>query len=121
MASLRARLATIPMNRLILFLDFDGTLSPIASRPNQARLRRSVRDTLWELVRLFPIVVISGRAPKDLRQRVGLQKVCYVGHHGLSCLEAGGDVAWLVTPPAERWFVGGFRHCEPRQMESRAP
>ena len=31
MASLRARLAAIPMNRLILFLDFDGTLTPIVS------------------------------------------------------------------------------------------
>ena len=108
MASLRARLAAIPMNRLILFLDFDGTLSPIASHPNQARLSQSVRDTLRELVRLLPIVVISGRAPKDLRQRVGLHKVCYVGHHGLSCLEAGGDVTWLVTPPrrtlVRRWL-----------------
>jgi hypothetical protein len=26
---LRARLAPIPMSRLILFLDFDGTLTPI--------------------------------------------------------------------------------------------
>jgi len=29
MVSLRARLAAIPLNRLILFLDFDGTLTPI--------------------------------------------------------------------------------------------
>ncbi|MGH7218870.1 MAG: trehalose-phosphatase, partial [Nitrospiraceae bacterium] len=75
------------MSRLILFLDFDGTLSPIASRPNLARLSRPMRETLRKLVSLLPVVVISGRAPKDLRRRVGLQKVCYVGHHGLSCLE----------------------------------
>ena len=108
MASLRARLAAIPMNRLILFLDFDGTLSPIASHPNRARLGRPVRDTLGKLVRLLPIVVISGRAPKDLRRRVGLQKVRYVGHHGFSCLEAGREVTWMVTPPpralVRRWL-----------------
>lgn len=107
MVSLRARLAAIPLHRLILFLDFDGTLTPIVSRPQQARLSRPVRDTLGELVRFLPIVVISGRAPKDLRQRVGLHEVCYVGHHGLSCLEAGGDVIWLTTPP-HRTLVHGW-------------
>jgi len=108
MVSLRARLAAIPMNRLILFLDFDGTLSPIVPHPDRARLNRTVRETLRKLVGLLPVVVISGRAPKDLRRRVGLQKVCYVGHHGLSCLEAGGDVTWLTTPPhrtlVRRWL-----------------
>jgi trehalose-phosphatase len=99
MVSLRARLAAIPMNRLILFLDFDGTLTPIVPHPNRARLSRSVRETLWKLVGLLPVVVISGRAPEDLRRRVGLQELCYVGHHGFSCLEAGGDVTWLTTPP----------------------
>jgi len=99
MASLRTRLAAIPMNRLVLFLDFDGTLSPIASYPDKARLSQAVRDTLWKLVRLLPIVVISGRAPRDLRQKIGLRKVHYVGHHGLSCLEPDGHLTWLVTPP----------------------
>ena len=108
MASLRARLAAISMNRLILFLDFDGTLTPIVSCPSRARLSRSVRETLWKLVGLLPVVVISGRTPEDLRRRVGLQNVCYVGHHGLSCLEAKGGVRWLVTPPrrmlVRRWL-----------------
>ena len=108
MASLRARLAAISMNRLILFLDFDGTLAPIVPRPSQAKLSRSVRETLRKLAHRMPVVVISGRAPKDLRRRVGLKEVCYVGHHGLSCLEAGRDVAWLTRPPrrtlVRRWL-----------------
>jgi trehalose 6-phosphate phosphatase len=108
MATLRARLAAIPMNRLILFLDFDGTLTPIVPCPNRARLSRSMRETLWRLVGLLPVVVISGRTPEDLRRRIGLHQVCYVGHHGLSCLEAEGGVRWLVTPPrrtlVRRWL-----------------
>lgn len=67
MVSLRARLAALPMNRLILFLDFDGTLTPIVPHPNLTKLSRPVRETLRKLVRLLPVVVISGRAPKDLR------------------------------------------------------
>jgi len=78
------------MDRLILFLDFDGTLPPIVPCPNRARLSRSVRETLWKLIGLLPVVAISGRIPEDLRRRVGLRKVCWVGHHGLSCLEAEG-------------------------------
>lgn len=108
MASLRARLAAISMNRLILFLDFDGTLTPIVPRPSQAKLNRSVRETLRKLAHRMPVVVISGRAPNDLRRRVGLEEVRYVGHHGLSCLEPGGDVTWLTPPPlrtlVRRWL-----------------
>ncbi len=65
MVSLRARLAAIPMNRLILFLDFDGTLSPIVPHPDRARLNRTVRETLRKLVGLLPVVIISGRVPND--------------------------------------------------------
>ncbi|HSF66412.1 MAG TPA: trehalose-phosphatase [Nitrospiraceae bacterium] len=108
MVSLRARLAAIPTNRLILFLDFDGTLAPIVPHPNRARLSRPVRETLRKLSGLLPVVIISGRTPKDLRRRVGLQGLCYVGHHGLSCLEASGEATWLTTPPrrvlVRRWF-----------------
>ena len=60
MASLRARLAAISMSRLILFLDFDGTLTPIVSRPSQAKLSLSVRETLRKLAQRLPVVVISG-------------------------------------------------------------
>jgi trehalose-phosphatase len=80
MVSHHARLAAITMSRLILFLDFDGTLTPIVSSPNRARLSRPVRETLRKLVGLLSVEVISGRAPKDLRRRVGLQEVCYGGH-----------------------------------------
>ena len=108
MASLRARLAAISMDRLIVFLDFDGTLTPIVPRPNRARLSRPVRKTLRKLVCQLPVVVISGRTLTDLRQRVGVPGVCYVGHHGLSCFETGKGVTWLTAPPhrslVRRWL-----------------
>ena len=90
MVLLRARLAAIPMSRLILFLDFDCMLTPIVSSQNRARLSRPVREMLRKLVGLLPVVVISGRAPKDPRRRVGLPEVCYVRHHELSCFEEAG-------------------------------
>lgn len=53
MVLLRARLAAIPMSRLILFLNFDGMLTPIVSSPNWARLSRPVREMLRKLVGLL--------------------------------------------------------------------
>src|SRR6185503_5778774 len=88
------------MSRLILFLDFDGTLTPIVSSPNRARLSRPVREMLRKLVGLLPVVVISGRAPKDLRWRVGLQEVRY-GRHRRAARRGWGrclDISRQETP-----------------------
>jgi len=70
MVSLRGRLAAIPMNRLILFLDFDGTLSPIVPHPNRARLNRTVRETLRKLVGLLPVVFILTRIRSSSPRRI---------------------------------------------------
>jgi trehalose-6-phosphatase len=56
MVSLRAGLAAIPINRLILFLDFDGTVTPIVPCPNLARLSRLVGQTMRKLAGLLPKV-----------------------------------------------------------------
>jgi trehalose 6-phosphate phosphatase len=80
---------------LILFLDFDGTIAPIAERPEGARLKASVRRLLSRLARSVPVVIVSGRALSDLRRRVGLSGVWYVAYHGLAFKEPGAPVRWL--------------------------
>ena len=93
--SLRARLAALPPERLLLFLDFDGTLTPIVRRPDEARLAGSVRRLLRLLVRSMPVVVVSGRALADLQRRVRVPEVRYVACHGLLYKEPGAAVRWL--------------------------
>lgn len=81
--SLRRRLAEA--DRLALLLDYDGTLVPIAARPALARLPSPTRRRLAQL-RGQPgvqVAVVSGRALRDVRRRVGLRGVWYVGNHGL--------------------------------------
>lgn len=69
---------------LYLFLDYDGTLTPIASSPDKAVMSARTKDLLRRLsnVRDRKIAVVSGRALADISRRVGLKNIVYVGNHG---------------------------------------
>jgi trehalose 6-phosphate phosphatase len=71
------------------FLDFDGTLAPIAARPEEAGLTSDMRRLLRRLSRRVPVVIISGRSLSDIRSRVGLPGLVYVGNHGLEIAGCG--------------------------------
>ncbi len=97
--SLRARLTAIPPHRLMVLLDYDGTLTPIVRRPEEARLKASVRQTLSRLARSVPVVIVSGRALSDLQKRVGLPSVRYLAYHGLLYKEPGTAMHWMGQRP----------------------
>jgi len=69
--------------KLMVFLDYDGTLTPIVSRPELALLSPTVRETLARLAALTPVAVVSGRDVADVRALVGLDGLIYAGNHGL--------------------------------------
>lgn len=79
-AAIRARLAD---RRPVVFLDYDGTLTPIAARPELASLAEPMRARLGLLAERCPVAVISGRDLDDLRRLVGLDGLVYAGSHGL--------------------------------------
>jgi trehalose 6-phosphate phosphatase len=68
-----------------LFLDFDGTISPIVPRPNGAAIDPAIRNLLSSFLDRpdFSIAIISGREIADLQRRVALPGVMYAGNHGL--------------------------------------
>jgi trehalose 6-phosphate phosphatase len=70
-------------SKVLLAFDYDGTLSPIVSKPERAIMRHTTRRLLEELVKLYPCMVISGRAQHDVMRRlhgIGVHKI--VGNHG---------------------------------------
>jgi trehalose-phosphatase len=70
---------------LIVFLDYDGTLAPIADSPKQAFMPKSMRRALTGLVknkRIF-VHIVSGRTVKEVKPLVGIKGVSYAGCHGL--------------------------------------
>ena len=70
---------------LFLFLDYDGTLTPIVSRPELALCPSQVKkhlEELRDLPRVY-LAIISGRSIEDVREKVGVSGIVYVGNHGL--------------------------------------
>jgi alpha,alpha-trehalase len=89
---------TIGGRPLAIFLDYDGTLTPIVSRPEQAVLGPEMRATLESLARVWPTVIVTGRARDDVERFVALETLSYAGSHGFDIVAPG--------PPALRHVVG---------------
>ena len=77
-------LAGFACSNVLLAFDYDGTLAPIAARPEDAHMRPATRELLAEVARTYPTVVISGRALADVTAMVSTVPLWYVyGNHGL--------------------------------------
>ena len=68
--------------KVAVFLDYDGTLTPIVSQPEDAWLSDSMRQTLRELAVQALVAILSGRDLDDVRRRVNLDGIVYAGSHG---------------------------------------
>ena len=76
-----------------MLFDFDGTLSPIAARPDLAVLPAETKELLQaaESDDRYVLGIVSGRSLVDLRERVGLGGLIYAGNHGLELQGNGLD------------------------------
>ncbi|MEV4729972.1 trehalose-phosphatase [Saccharopolyspora sp. NPDC049426] len=76
--------------RLVLVLDFDGTLAPIREDPTEVVMPARTRDVLQQLSRHSPVAVLSGRDLDDVRRRVHLDELWYAGSHGFELASPDG-------------------------------
>lgn len=90
--ALSSRLAAAP--KLLLTLDFDGTLAALAKTPGQARLEPEFRRALKDLAAAPGVFVfiLSGRALQSVRKLVGLRALYYGGNHGIEI--KGPGLSW---------------------------
>jgi trehalose 6-phosphate phosphatase len=87
-----ARLTEDPA-RTAVFLDVDGTLAPIVSRPELAEVPDETRAELRRLVSRYALVAcISGRTGAEASRLVGVDGIVYAGVHGLE-----------LAPEADAW------------------
>jgi trehalose 6-phosphate synthase/phosphatase len=92
---------------LALFLDYDGTLTPIAAHPADAVLSAETRELLAACAARADtqVAVVSGRSLEDVRKLVGLTGLTYAGNHGLEISTSIGEE---------------FRHPDIQHYEERA-
>jgi alpha,alpha-trehalase len=65
-----------------LFVDYDGTLSPIVADPSAATLVDGAAEALESMASQCPVAILSGRDLADIRTRVGIPGIWYAGSHG---------------------------------------
>ena len=83
---LAAELAQLASSaKLLLMLDFDGTISPIVARPQDAQLDQDLGKILEKLSALpnTEVWIVSGRSLADLKEKVPFTNL--IGSHGLEC------------------------------------
>lgn len=76
--------------RPAVFLDYDGTLSPIVDDPAAALLPAATRRAVERLAPSCPVAILSGRDLADVRRLVGVEGIVYAGSHGFDIVDAGG-------------------------------
>jgi alpha,alpha-trehalase len=91
------RQAFLGKKRLILFLDYDGTITPIVQRPELAILSAEMKGLLRKLAKKHTLAVISGRERQEVERLVGVKGIIYAGNHGM---DIAGPSCSMVHPRA---------------------
>lgn len=102
LSSMTAIRDTLGTRRPAVFLDYDGTLTPIVGQPEHAVLGAGMRSVLEALGSICPLAIVSGRALEDIRSLVGIDGIFYAGNHGFE-IEGPGE------PPVQFRIGGEFR------------
>lgn len=81
--------------RLLVTLDFDGTLSALTETPAQARLEPKLHKAVKQLSVTWgvSVFILSGRSLDNVRQKVAIKGLYYAGNHGMEI--KGPGFSWL--------------------------
>lgn len=78
-----SKISQIIKNRKpVLFLDYDGTLTPIVKRPEDALISEEMKNALRHCAEKFTVAAVSGRDMDDLKSKIGVDNLIYAGSHG---------------------------------------
>lgn len=105
----------------LLCFDYDGTLTPIVRKPEEAVLPEEIGELLAELSgkARYRVAVISGRSLTEVRRLVGIEEIIYAGNHGL---ELAGPSQSFVHPGAgkARGIIGTIANRLRRELKEIA-
>ena len=82
--------ARLEGKRPVVFLDYDGTLTPIVERPELAVLAPRIREIVRALAQRCTVAVVSGRDRPDVEKLVGVAGLVFAGSHGFDIASPDG-------------------------------
>lgn len=96
-----------------MFIDYDGTLTPIVERPDRAVLSEPMRRIVRRLAARFPTTIVSGRGREDVARLIALDDVGVAGSHGFDIAvhnadgqpirhEVAGEIVPVIRAAARR-------------------
>jgi trehalose-phosphatase len=110
--ALRGRFAG---KRPVVFLDYDGTLTPIRDRPEEAVIADGMRKAVHRLAGRIPVIVVSGRDREVVQRLMGLDNLIVAGDHGFDIWSPSGGT---ITREEGGSFAGLLREVEEKlQLE----
>src|SRR5919199_530341 len=68
--------------RPAVFLDYDGTLTPIVERPDDAVISERMREVVRALAQRCTVCVVSGRDRRVVQELMGIHDLVVAGSHG---------------------------------------
>jgi trehalose 6-phosphate phosphatase len=74
-----------------IFLDYDGTLTPIVDDPAEANIGDDERSILRRVARSAPLAIVSGRGLDDVKSHVAVEGLFYSGSHGFEIESTEGE------------------------------
>ncbi|MCH9687941.1 MAG: trehalose-phosphatase [Deltaproteobacteria bacterium] len=86
-----------------MFLDYDGTLTPVRARPQDAVLADDTRQLIRRLAERCFVAVVTGRGLADVQAQVDLPSIVYAANHGLEI--SGPAIAFEVDPSLRATFA----------------
>jgi trehalose 6-phosphate phosphatase len=66
----------------VVFLDYDGVLTPIVDRPEDARISDGMRQAVRDLAGRTTVCVVSGRDRLVVQDLMGVEDLIVAGSHG---------------------------------------
>ncbi|MFH1655712.1 MAG: trehalose-phosphatase [Candidatus Omnitrophota bacterium] len=92
--------ALLDGKRLVFFLDYDGSLTPIVDKSELAVLSNEMRDVIKELAEKHTVAIVSGRLRDDVEKLVGIKGLFYAGSHGFDIAGPGFSMVHPVAKEA---------------------
>ncbi|RCV20863.1 hypothetical protein SETIT_4G092100v2 [Setaria italica] len=89
--------------RIVMFMDYDGTLSPIVTDPDMAFMTAEMRTSVRDVAKHFPTAIVTGRCVEKVCSFVGLSELYYAGSHGMDIKgpSSKDDQTVLLQPARE--------------------